>query len=89
MKKQNKFLLTAALVASFVGGYAAQADQAYRDQIDKEIATLNGELTLREQALEKTKANYQTQKGNYSKEVQEIAEKAIEIKEGTIASLKE
>lgn len=67
MKKQNKFLLTAALVASFVGGYAAQADQAYRDQIDKEIATLNGELTLREQALEKTKEAYQKQEKNIAK----------------------
>lgn len=89
MKKQNKFLLTAALVASLVGGYAAQADEAYRNKLDNEITDLNQQLDQHKKALKTTKEAYLKQKEKYSKEVQEIAEKAIKIKESTIADLEQ
>ena len=75
MKKQNKFLLTAALVASLVGGYAAQADDAYRKQIDEDITKLTTDLGNREKELQKMEEAYKAQKDKYSEEVQKIAEK--------------
>ena len=101
MKKQNKFLLTAALVASLVGGYAVQAEvdtnaqgNALHDLLVKTLAEnlsqsqKSKELMVREIELQEMENNYNTKKDSYTAEEKKIAELQMKWKKSVVENLR-